>query len=62
VARLLRSRIAEGLGQRERAIEFARIFLVTFDKAGPVADGRIEEARERITRLGRSLEGLSPVR
>ena len=51
-AQLLRSRIAEALGNKDDAIAFARIFLATFDMAPPVADQRLDEARARITRLG----------
>ena len=57
-AQLLRSRIAEGLGEKARAVEFARIFLATFDMAGAEAEGRRAEARDRVTRMGGTLEGL----
>jgi len=57
-AQLLRSRIAEGLGDKARAVEFARIFLATFDMAGAEAEGRRAEARDRVTRMGGTLEGL----
>jgi len=57
-ANFLRSRIAEDLGQRERAIEFARIFLVMSDRAkGAKVQARIEEARERIRLMGGSVDG-----
>ena len=59
-AQLLRSRIAEQMGDQPRAIEFARIFVATFDRAGPEAAGRLAEARDRITRMGGTLEGLPP--
>ena len=57
-AQLLRSRIAEGLNDKARAVEFARIFLATFDMAGAEAEGRRAEARDRVTRMGGTLEGL----
>ncbi|MDH5234491.1 MAG: hypothetical protein OEW77_05980, partial [Gemmatimonadota bacterium] len=57
-SQLLRSRISEGLGNRVDAIAYARIFLAAFDKGGPEAQGRVKEARDRITRLGGTLEGL----
>jgi hypothetical protein len=51
-AQLLHSRAAEGLGKRQEAIAFARIFLASFDRAPPSAKAKLDEARQRITRLG----------
>jgi hypothetical protein len=61
---LLRSQIAEALGNTEDAIAFAKTFLVTFDKAPPAAKPWLDQARGRITRLGGHLAApqASPVR
>ena len=53
--------MSEEMGRKADAIAFARIFLATFDRAGPVGTGRIKEARDRLARLGGSDKGL-PVR
>ena len=61
---LLRSQIAEALGNEEDAIEFAKTFLVTFDMAPPAAKKWLGQARNRVTRIGGHLAALqaSPVR
>ena len=51
-AQLQRSRIAEALGNRDDAIMFAQIFLSNFDHAPPSQRLLVDEARERIRRLG----------
>jgi hypothetical protein len=51
-ALLQRSRIAEGLGDREGAVELARSFLLAYDLAPPAAKPWVDEARDRIRRLG----------
>lgn len=52
-AQLLRSQIAEALGDKDDAIAFAKTFLATFDMGPPqLANPMREEARARITRLG----------
>jgi hypothetical protein len=55
-AQLLRSRIAEAMGKKQDAIDFAKIFLASFDMAPPQAKPRLDEARERIKRLGGTLD------
>ncbi|MDA1080348.1 MAG: serine/threonine-protein kinase [Gemmatimonadetes bacterium] len=49
---LQRSRVAEGLGNKEAAIRFATIFLGVYDHAPPEAKPQLDDARARITRLG----------
>jgi hypothetical protein len=61
-AQLLRSRIAEGLGKKQEAIAFARIFLASFDRAPPSAKAQLDEARLRINRLGGGLDEPRAVR
>lgn len=60
---LLRSQIAEALGNKENAIEFAKTFLATFDMAPPAAKPWLDQARDRVTRLGGHLHApqASPV-
>jgi hypothetical protein len=52
-AYLQRSRIAEGLGNTEAAVRFATVFLAAFDKAPASQKPLLDEARNRIARLGR---------
>lgn len=61
---LLRSQIAEALGNTEDAIAFAKTFLVTFDMAPRRAKPWLDQARDRVTRLGGHLTApqASPVR
>ena len=61
---LLRSEIAEKLDNKQDAIAFAKTFLVTFDMAPPAAKPWLDQARDRITRLGGHLDApqAAPVR
>ena len=63
-AQLLRSEIAEAMGNREDAIAFASIFLASYDLAPPAHKPLLDEARQRITRLGGRLDApkAQPVR
>ena len=57
---LQRSRIAEGLGDRERAAELARIFLAAYDLPSPAAKLWVDEARDRLSRFGGSPDAQRP--
>lgn len=50
-AQLLRSRIAEGLGNGAEAVRFAKIFLANFDLAPASQKPLLDEARSRVARL-----------
>jgi hypothetical protein len=49
---LLRSEIAEVLGKKDDAIGFAKTFLAAFDMAPPAAKPWLDQARDRVKRLG----------
>jgi serine/threonine-protein kinase len=62
LAQLLRSRIAEDAGNKQDAIDFAKIFLTTFDLAPTdVAKPWRDEARKRIERLGGTVDAPAAV-
>jgi hypothetical protein len=50
-AQLIRSRIAEGMGNNAAAVRFAQIFLDSFDKAPASQKPLVDEAKNRIARL-----------
>ena len=51
-ALLQRARIAEGLGDRKRAVELAQSFLLAYDLAPPAAKQWVDDAHDIIKRLG----------
>ena len=51
-ALLQRARIAEGLGERDRAAELARSFLLAYDLPSPAAKPWVDEAHDIVKRLG----------
>ncbi len=55
-AQLQRSRIAEALGNRDEAIRNATIFVRAYDLAPAAHRAQIEEAQQRIARLGGKLD------
>jgi hypothetical protein len=61
---LLRSEIAEVLGKKDDAIGFAKTFLAAFDMAPPAAKPWLDQARDRVKRLGGHLNAprASPLR
>jgi TolB-like protein len=61
-AQLERSRIAEALGNRDEAIRFATIFVRMYDLAPPEHQAKIEEAKQRIARLGGSVDAAKSQR
>jgi len=55
-AQLERSRIAEGMGNRDEAVRYATIFVRAYDLAPEAHRAQIDEAKQRIARLGGTLD------
>jgi hypothetical protein len=51
-ALLVKSRIFEGLGNHDMAVRHAKAFLAAFDRAPASQQPLLDEARQRIARLG----------
>ena len=59
-AQLQRSRIAEAMGRRDDAIRFATIFTHAYDLAPATHQAQMDEARQRIDRLGGNSDAIKP--
>jgi len=59
-AQLQRSRIAEALGRREDAVFYATLFTHVYDLAPPAQRAGLDEAKQRIERLGGNLDSKKP--
>ena len=57
-AHLQRSRIAESMGNRDKAVEYSRIFLAAYDLPSPRAKAWVDEAKARIKRLGGTVDNV----